>query len=358
MESLVNPKPSFWRGRRVFITGHTGFKGSWLSIWLQEMGAVLKGHALEPSTDPSLFVQADVEARMESMIGDIRDYKTLYRSLSEFRPEVVFHLAAQPLVRDSYKIPRDTYETNVMGTVNLLDAVRHCNSVRSVVVVTTDKVYENREWHWGYRENDRVGGYDPYSSSKAAAELAVSAYRSSFFNPSTYGKEHDVAVATARAGNVIGGGDWATDRIVPDLMRAWISGNSVLIRNAHAIRPWQHVLEPLSGYVILAERLWNSVEFAGQWNFGPLEADCITVGDLVSLFQKECKTLSVSTGTNQGPHEASFLKLDVSKAGALLGWKPRWGVHNAARYTASEYRALRNDMKSVALSDTIAKYYG
>ena len=356
METVVNPNPAFWKGRRVFLTGHTGFKGSWLSVWLQEMGATVRGYALDPPTDHSLFVQADVASGMDSVIGDIRDYEKLLASMTAFRPEVVFHLAAQPLVRDSYKVPRETYETNVMGTVNLLEAVRHAESVRSVVVVTTDKVYENKEWHWGYRENDPLGGYDPYSNSKAAAELAVSAYRSSFFNPKSHGDDHNVAVATARAGNVIGGGDWASDRIVPDIMRAWLGNASAPIRNPYAIRPWQHVLEPLSGYLVLAEQLFDSVDYAEKWNFGPRDSDCISVGELANLFEDNCAGLAIKRGTVSGPHEAGFLKLDISKASMLLNWTPRWNVGTAVRQTANEYRLLQEPGSRQVLTTSINKY--
>lgn len=355
METVVKPDPAFWKGRRVFLTGHTGFKGSWLSVWLQEVGAEVRGYALEPPTDPSLFVQADVASGMDSIIGDIRDYEKLLTSMTGFQPEVVFHLAAQPIVRDSYTIPRETYETNVMGTVNLLEAVRHLESVRSVVVVTTDKVYENEEWHWGYRENDRLGGYDPYSNSKAAAELAVSAYRSSFFNPNVYGQDHIVAVATARAGNVIGGGDWAADRIVPDLIRAWLDNHPATIRNPHAIRPWQHVLEPVSGYLVLAERLLDSVEFAEEWNFGPRDSDCIPVGELATLFESRCDGLAVERVSISGPHEAGVLKLDISKATARLNWTPRWTIGSAVDRTVSEYGQLLR-VSRTALTESIDAY--
>ncbi len=356
MENVVNPDPSFWKGRRVFLTGHTGFKGGWLSVWLQEMGAVVRGYALNPPTDPSLFVQADVAAGMDSVIGDIRDYDTLLTSLIEFQPEVVFHLAAQPLVRDSYKQPRLTYETNVMGTVNLLEAVRHAESVRSVVVVTTDKVYENREWHWGYRENDRLGGYDPYSNSKAAAELVVAAYRSSFFNAEQYGNSHHVSVASARAGNVIGGGDWATDRIVPDLIRAWTTNQPATIRNPHAIRPWQHVLEPLSGYLVVAERLYDSPEYGEEWNFGPRDEDCISVGDLAAIFEVSCAGLKVHRGNPSGPHEARFLKLDISKAKANLNWIPKWSVSRASQVTVEGYRSLVGAPSREPIAAAIREY--
>lgn len=356
METVVNPDPVFWKGRRVFLTGHTGFKGSWLSVWLQEMGALVRGYALDPPTDPSLFVQADVAAGMDSVIGDIRDYETLLASMTAFQPEVVFHLAAQPLVRDSYRIPRETYETNVMGTVNLLEAVRHSESVRSVVVVTTDKVYENKEWHWGYRENDRLGGYDPYSNSKAAAELAVAAYRSSFFNIDEYDNLHQISVASARAGNVIGGGDWATDRIVPDLIRSWLDNEAATIRNPLAIRPWQHVLEPLSGYLIVAERLYGSPKYGAEWNLGPRERDCISVGDLAALFEEVCTGLKIHRGSSVGPHEASFLKLDISKVGADLGWHPKWDVRRATQVTVEGYEALKRAPSREPLVAAIRKY--
>lgn len=356
METVVNPDSTFWKGRRVFLTGHTGFKGSWLSVWLQEMGAVVRGYALDPPTDPSLFVQADVASGMDSLSGDIRDYDVLREAITEFRPEVVFHLAAQPLVRESYRIPRETYEVNVMGTVNVLEAVRAVDTVRSMVVVTTDKVYENMEWHWGYRENDRLGGYDPYSNSKAGAELVVAAYRNSFFNLKTYGDEHNVAVATARAGNVIGGGDWATDRIVPDIMRAWLNKIPTSIRNPYAIRPWQHVLEPLSGYLVLAERLFDSVEHAEQWNFGPRDTDCIPVGELANLFEGHCAGLVIERGSVFGPHEAGFLKLDISKASVRLNWKPRWTVRTAVEQTANEYQRLIESRAREMVTTTIGEY--
>lgn len=352
----MNPDLSFWQGKRVFLTGHTGFKGSWLSIWLQQLGATVRGFALEPPTVPSLFLQTDVAAYMDSEFGDVRDHERLRSAVAASRPEVVFHLAAQPLVRDSYRVPRETYETNFMGTVNLLEAIRRCETVRSVIVITTDKVYANNEWHWGYRETDRLGGYDPYSNSKAAAELAVSAYRSSFFNPDVYGDRHQVALATARAGNVIGGGDWALDRIVPDLVRTWIDGTPAAIRNPHAIRPWQHVLEPLSGYLLLAERLFDSVQFAEEWNFGPRDADCISVGELVDLFRKEWPELTINRVNESGPHEASFLKLDISKAAARIGWEPRWTVDAAVQHTAREYAELTKAESRETLTKSIDRY--
>ena len=254
MEGVAKLNRNFWRGRRVFLTGHTGFKGAWLSLWLTDMGALVTGYALEPPTDPSLFCLTGLERRMCSVRGDVRDAAALRTALLEAQPEVIFHLAAQPLVRESYQDPAGTYAINVMGTVNLLEAVRAAGCVRAVVNVTTDKCYENREWVWGYRENEPLGGYDPYSSSKACSELVTAAYRNSFFSPAEYA-HHGVAIATARAGNVIGGGDWAADRLVPEILRAFLTGRPAVLRNPCSIRPWQHVLEPLKGYLLLAEKL-------------------------------------------------------------------------------------------------------
>ena len=263
----------FWRGRRVFLTGHTGFKGGWLALWLQRLGADVTGYALDPPTTPSLFAVARVGAGMRSIINDIRDAETLAQAMREAQPEIVIHMAAQPLVRYSYQAPVETYATNVMGTVHLLEAVRQTDSVRAVVNVTSDKCYENREWVWGYRENEPMGGYDPYSNSKGCAELVTAAYRNSYFNPAQY-SQHGVALASARAGNVIGGGDWAEDRLIPDILRAIAAGEAVNIRSPHAIRPWQHVLEPLSGYLLLAQRLIeDGPAHAEGWNFGPSEED-------------------------------------------------------------------------------------
>jgi CDP-glucose 4,6-dehydratase len=263
----------FWKGKRVLVTGHTGFKGGWLSLWLQQMDAEVCGYSLPAPTDPSLFVVAHIADGIRSVEGDIRDLEHLKRVVAEFRPEIVFHLAAQPLVRQSYRDPVETYSTNVMGTVNVLEAVRQVGGVRVVVSITSDKCYENREWCWAYRENEAMGGYDPYSSSKGCAELVTAALRNSFFHPDKFA-EHGVAVASARAGNVIGGGDWAKDRLVPDMIRAFMCRETVVVRSPNAVRPWQHVLDPLSGYLRLAEKLWESGgEFAEAWNFGPAEDD-------------------------------------------------------------------------------------
>jgi CDP-glucose 4,6-dehydratase len=319
MEGVV-VKPSFWKGKRVLLTGHTGFKGSWMSLWLQAMGAQVSGYALAPPTNPSLFDIARVGDGMRSVIGDIRDLDKLQSAFAEHRPEIVFHMAAQPLVRYSYQNPVDTYSTNVMGTVHLLEAVRHSPGVRAVVNITTDKCYENREWDWGYRENEPMGGYDPYSNSKGCSELVSAAYRSSFFQNG----KHGVALATVRAGNVIGGGDWAQDRLIPDILGAFEEGRCVAIRNPHAIRPWQHVLEPLRGYLMLAERLYKyGTIFAEGWNFGPNDEDAKPVGWIVAqmaaLWGQDARW---QPDAGAHPHEANYLKLDISKARNRLDWHP------------------------------------
>lgn len=314
---------AFWRGKKVFLTGHTGFKGSWLSLWLQQLGAEVTGFSLAPPTNPSLFEAANVALGMTSLIGDIRAGDVLARAMRDAAPEIVIHMAAQPLVRRSYVDPVETYSTNVMGTVNLLEAVRQTGSVRAMVNVTTDKCYENKEWAWGYRENEPMGGYDPYSSSKGCAELVTAAYRNSFFNPAAYG-EHRVAVATARAGNVIGGGDWAAERLIPDILAAFETSQPVAIRNPHATRPWQHVLEPLRGYLMLAEKLYSDgPAFAGGWNFGPHSDDARSVGWIVKrLAEKWPDGARWELDTGDHPHEANYLKLDISKADQQLNWQP------------------------------------
>ena len=319
--------PTFWQGKNVFLTGHTGFKGSWLSLWLQAMGAEVVGYALAPPTNPCLFEVAQVASGMISIIGDIRDLDKLHSVFAKYKPEIVIHMAAQPLVRYSYENPVETYSTNVMGTVNLLEAVRHCTTVKAVVNITTDKCYENREWAWGYRENEPMGGYDPYSNSKGCAELVSSAYRFSFFNPDTY-LQHGVALATVRAGNVIGGGDWAQDRLIPDIMRSITKGEPVNIRNPHAIRPWQHVLEPLAGYLELAQKLFEEgISYAEGWNFGPNDDDAKPVQWIVDRLTKDWgEGASWLLDRRDHPHEANYLKLDCSKAKSRLGWNPRWSL--------------------------------
>jgi len=323
----------FWRGKRVFLTGHTGFKGSWLSLWLQSLSAELTGFSLPPPSTPSLFEQARVADGMRSIIGDIRDPLALREALASSRAEVVIHMAAQPLVRESYKNPSETYSTNVMGVVNLFEAVRASKGIRTVLNITTDKCYENREWAWGYRENEAMGGYDPYSSSKGCAELVTAAYRASFFNPSNYA-EHGVAVATARAGNVIGGGDWAMDRLVPDIIKSFSLGEPALIRSPYAIRPWQHVLEPLRGYLLLSEKLYtDGPKYSEAWNFGPNDADAKPVSwivtHLVDLWG-EGGTWTIDNGPHA--HEAHFLKLDISKARSYLSWEPKLSLAQALDY--------------------------
>lgn len=314
---------TFWKDKKVFLTGHTGFKGSWLSLWLQSMGAVVKGYSLAPPTGPSLFVVADVASNMESQIGDIRDLNQLKESMLLFNPDILIHMAAQPLVRLSYVEPVDTYTTNVIGTVNVLEAARTCPNLKAIVSVTTDKCYENKEWAWGYRENEPMGGHDPYSSSKGCAELVSAAYRTSFFNTNA-----TAALATGRAGNVIGGGDWADDRLIPDILKAFENSKPVVVRNPLSTRPWQHVLEPLSGYLVLAENLYNhGQEHAGAWNFGPKDEDCKPVNWILDQMVKTWGAgASWELDQNNNPHEAGFLKLDCSKAKQKLHWEPKWNL--------------------------------
>ena len=322
-------RPGFWKGRRVFVTGHTGFKGSWLALWLQRHGAEVTGYALAPDTAPNLFTVANVASGMRSILADVRNLDALRSAMMKSRPEIVLHLAAQALVRESYETPVETYATNVMGRVNLLEAVRAAKSVRAVVVVTSDKCYENREWPWAYRENEPLGGRDPYSSSKACAELVTSAYRHSFFRGADAPR-----VASARAGNVIGGGDWAKDRLVPDLLRAFEEGQPAVIRNPLAIRPWQHVLEPLAGYLALAERLAEEPEgFDDGWNFGPYDADVRPVRWIADeLVAQWGDGASWAQDPGEHPHEAMTLKLDSTRARTLLGWRPRLTLANALEW--------------------------
>jgi len=319
--------PAFWLGKRVLLTGHTGFKGSWLSLWLQQLGAVVTGYALPAPTNPSLFEIANVGIGMQSIIADVRDAPALVHAIKTVHPDIVIHMAAQPLVRQSYLNPVETYSTNVMGTVNLLEAVRQTSSVRAVVNVTTDKCYENKEWVWGYREDEPMGGHDPYSSSKACSELVSATYRASFFNAKA-DVQNGVALATARAGNVIGGGDWAQDRLVPDILRSIENHKPVRIRNPNATRPWQHVLEPLGGYLQLAQALFEQGPAIAQaFNFGPSELDAQPVNWIVDQLTElwgEGASWELDGGNH--PHEAHYLKLDCSKAKALLGWQPRWSL--------------------------------
>lgn len=349
---MINPH--FWNGKKVFLTGHTGFKGSWLSLWLQTMGANVKGFSLVPPSQPSMFKELNIEAGMESEIGDIRDYKVLRKSIEAFKPEIVIHMAAQPLVRLSYSEPVETYHTNVMGTVHLLDAIRHVGGVKAVVNITSDKCYENREWPWGYREDEPKGGYDPYSNSKGCAELVADAFRNSYFNNKYY-EVHGCALASVRAGNVIGGGDWADDRLIPDMIRAFENGQTVKIRSPHAIRPWQHVLEPLSGYLLTAQLLWGQGStFAEGWNFGPNEDDAKSVEWIVERLTKywgEGASWSLDGETH--PHEAGYLKLDCSKAKMKMGWKPRWHLNETLQRIVEWHKAFLagQDMKAYTLNE-------
>lgn len=333
--------PAFWRGKRVFVTGHTGFKGSWLTLWLKQLGAEVTGYALSPSTTPNLFDLASIgQHDCHSHIADIRDYPSLRDTMAAAAPDIVFHLAAQPLVRRSYADPRETYETNVMGTVNLLEAVRHTPSVRAAVIVTSDKCYENREWVWGYRENEPMGGHDPYSNSKGCAELVTAAMRDSFFSAHAEG-QHKAAIASARAGNVIGGGDWAEDRLIPDIVRAIAAGRPANIRNPDAIRPWQHVLEPLAGYLLLAERLHTQgADFASGWNFGPSDDETQTVRWICDhMVQHWGQGAAWQQDGGSHPHEATYLKLDSSKARMQLGWRPRLTLAECLDWLVDWYRA-------------------
>jgi CDP-glucose 4,6-dehydratase len=315
---------SFYQGRRVFITGHTGFKGSWLCRILINLGAQVTGYSLEPPTDPSLFSMAGLEGRITSVIGDIRDFDALKKAFDSTLPEIVLHLAAQPLVRDSYERPRYTYETNVMGTVNILECVRCSSSVKSFLNVTTDKVYKNNEWVWGYRENEPLDGYDPYSNSKSCSELVTHSYKRSFFD----GRK--VAVSTARAGNVIGGGDFSANRIIPDCVRAVEKGAPIAVRNPFSTRPYQHVLEPLFAYLTIAQKQYEDIKYAGWYNVGPDECDCLNTGELVNMFctawGNNARWVNKSDG---GPHEANFLKLDSSKLKSTFGWRPTWHIAEA-----------------------------
>lgn len=339
----------FWRGRRVFVTGHTGFKGSWLCHWLLAEGAEVVGLALPPPTEPALFTLLRLASRMQHRLGDIRDRETVQRAMAEARPEVVLHLAAQPLVRASYREPVPTWETNVLGTIQVLEAVRRTPSVRACLIITSDKCYENREWVWGYREEDAMGGHDPYSASKGAAELAVASWRRSFF------AEPDACrIASARAGNVIGGGDWAADRLVTDLVTALRRGEPLRLRNPLATRPWQHVLEPLSGYLHLAWRLCqdDGQRFAEGWNFGPEDGSIITVRELAQrLIRAYGRGTIIEAQDPRQPHEAQWLKLDISKARARLGWFPIWDIDTTVQRTAGWYRAVDAGADAVALAD-------
>ena len=352
LKGKVNP--TFWKGKKVFITGHTGFKGSWLSLWLQDMGAVVKGYALDPNTNPNLFTQAKVSQNMDSEIGDITDLNHISESMKIFNPEVLIHMAAQPLVRLSYQEPVLTYTTNVMGTVNVLEAARKCTNLKAIVSVTTDKCYENKEWPWGYRENEPMGGHDPYSSSKGCVELVTAAYRKSFFND-----ENSAFLASARAGNVIGGGDWSADRLIPDILKAFEKNEPVVVRNPMSTRPWQHVLEPLSGYLVLAQHLFEvGSNVAEGWNFGPKDEDCKPVSWILDrMVTNWGNGASWQLDKNNNPHEAGYLKLDCSKAAMRLNWYPKWNLEYTLESIINwhqHYIAQKNIQEQCLLE--IAKY--
>ncbi len=345
-------RDGFWRGKSVLVTGHTGFKGSWLSLWLNHLGARVVGYSLAPATSPSNFQVSRVGELVDSIEADVRDLERLTRCMAEYRPEIVFHLAAQSLVRKSYLDPVETYQTNVMGTVNVLEAVRLQPGARAVMVVTSDKCYENREWIWGYRENEAMGGHDPYSSSKGCAELVAASYRSSYFHPDSH-SQHGCAIATTRAGNVIGGGDWSADRLIPDVLNAHARGEEMVIRNPLALRPWQFVLEPLYGYLTLAQHLVEDGQrFAEAWNFGPREDDVLPVEALVKRLSAHMKGgIRYRVTTDPTLHEATLLKLDCSKALARLGWRPRTSIDDTLTLIADWQNRLqaKEDMQSVSL---------
>jgi len=345
----------FWRNKKVFITGHTGFKGTWLSLWLQSLGANVGGFALAMPTTPNMFSLLRLEKSMESHIGDVREFVLIHKVMNNFKPDVVFHLAAQPLVRYSYQHPVDTYSTNVMGTVHVLEVAKTCDSVKVVVNITTDKCYENKEWCWGYREHEPLGGFDPYSNSKACSELVTSAYRNSFY------QQKNIGLASARAGNVIGGGDWSQDRLIADVMKSMMTNKTAVIRNPNAIRPWQYVLEPLQGYLLLAEELFSKPrQFSGAWNFGPYTHESISVESVVKKIFCAWTQKNTDWIVQHNPedlHEAHFLKLDISKAVTQLHWKPKLNIDAAIEWTVNWYQACMRkvDMHQFSL-EQITKY--
>ena len=338
----------FWNGKRVFLTGHTGFKGSWLSLWLFSLGANVRGYSLNPLTQPSLFSEAKIDSIAESHIGDIRDQDTLQESMVSFKPDILIHMAAQPLVRYSYDEPIETYEVNVIGTAKVLEVARGCSNLKAIINITTDKCYENDGRTKGFKENDPMGGYDPYSSSKGCAELVTSSYRRSFL------QDQGIGLASVRAGNVIGGGDWADDRLIPDILKSFENGSSVIVRNPLATRPWQHVLEPLSGYLVLAQKLYqNPKEYAEGWNFGPNEQDVKPVEWILDKMVSKWPNSSWELDKGSSPHEADFLKLDISKAKFKLGWNPLWSLSDTLEKIVNWHQAWLNqeDMQTVCLEE-------
>lgn len=350
---------AFYQGKKVLITGHTGFKGTWMCAMLLQAGAQVIGYALEPPTDPSIFRLTEMEQKMTSVSGDIRDLGRLKETFNRYQPEIVIHMAAQPIVRESYKDPVYTYETNVMGTVNILECVRLFSCVRSFVNVTTDKVYLNREWPWGYRENEELNGYDPYSNSKSCSELVTSSYQKSFF---AEGQGRQAAISTARAGNVIGGGDFATDRIIPDCVRAAIEKRKIIVRNPYSTRPYQHVLEPVATYLMIAQRQYEDISYAGNYNVGPNDTDCYTTGELVDLFcrkwnQQTDENMTWENVSDGGPHEANFLKLDCSKIKSAFGWKPVWNVEQAMEKIVEWTQAYVTGQDVSAVTDRQIREY-
>jgi CDP-glucose 4,6-dehydratase len=349
---------AFWRGRRVFLTGHTGFKGSWLTLWLDALGADVTGYSLDPPTEPSLFKLANLSGCLNSIPGDIRDFRRLKSAMAECRPDVILHLAAQSVVRSSYDDPVETYSTNVMGTVHVFEALRQLRLPSVVVNVTSDKCYLNREWAWGYREDEPMGGRDPYSNSKGCAELVTTAYRESFFHPASFDR-HGVALGSARAGNAIGGGDWTANQLIPDLIRAFLAGKPCPIRSPSAIRPWQFVLEPLNGYLTLAERLASDPRrFAGGWNFGPADVDAKPVSWIAdALVQSWGDGASWERESAVHPHEANFLKLDASMARSQLGWQPHLPLHQALEWIVEWYRGYRAGADPRSLTRTQIERY-
>ena len=363
---------NFYKGKRVLVTGHTGFKGSWLSIWLHELGAEVIGVALDPFTERDNYVLSGIGNKIKADIrADIRDGERMKEIFAEYQPEIVFHLAAQPLVRLSYDIPVETYETNVMGTINIMEAIRHLNTTNPLnahklinpiigVMITTDKCYENKEQIWGYRENEPMGGYDPYSSSKGAAEIAISSWRRSFFNPADYGTKHHVSLASVRAGNVIGGGDWALDRIIPDCIKAIETDEPIAIRNKKAVRPWQHVLEPLSGYMLLASKMWDEpTKYCEGWNFGPRAESISTVWEVASkLIANYCKGELKDMSDPNAVHEANLLMLDISKAKFKLGWEPRMNIDQCATLIADWYKRYKSEDVYNLCVEEIEKFLG